>query len=69
MIVFDIGNGHRRIIFQQVLMVHAEEMDIYISVGDIGQIFHKWLLFLKPDIMVTVPEGRYCCSVADIEYC
>jgi len=50
-------------------MVHAQEMDIYISVGDIGQIFHKWLLLLKPDIIVTVPEGRCCCSVTDVKYC
>jgi len=28
--VFDIGNGHWRIIFQQVLMVHAREMDSYV---------------------------------------
>ena len=60
---------HWRIIFQQVLMVHAQEMDTYISVGDIDQIFRKWLLFLKPDIIVAVPEGRRCCSVADIKYC
>jgi len=32
-------------------MVHAQEMDTHISVGDIGQIFRKWLLFLKPDIV------------------
>jgi len=30
MIVFDIGNGHWRIIFQQVLMAHAREMDSYV---------------------------------------
>jgi len=24
--------------------------------------------FLKPDITVTVPEGRCCCSVSDIKY-
>jgi len=40
-----------------------------ISVGDINQIFRKWLLFLKPDIIVAVPEGRCCCSIADVEYC
>ena len=40
----------------------------YISVGDIGQIFRKWLLFLKPDIIVTVSEGRCCCSVTNVKY-
>jgi len=40
----------------------------YISVDDIGQIFRKRLLFLKPDITITVPEGRCCCSVSDIKY-
>jgi len=62
MIVLDIGNGHWRIIFQM-------DIHTYISVGDIGQIFHKWLLFLKPDIIVTVPEGRCCCSVPHVKYC
>ena len=57
----DMNNGHWRIIFQM-------DIHTYISVGDISQIFCKWLLFLKPDIIVTVPEGRCCYSVPDVKY-
>ena len=50
----DMDNGHWRIIFQK-------DTYTYISVGDIGQIFRKWLLFLEQDVIATVPKGRYCC--------
>jgi len=38
-----------------------------ISAGDIGEIFWQWLLILKSDIIVTVPEGRGCWSVTVVE--
>ena len=40
----------------------------YISAGDINQISRNWLLFLKSNIIITVLQGRYCCSVADVKY-
>jgi len=63
-IVFDIGNGRWRIIFQQVLMVQAQEMDIHIyplvillKYSTSG--YHSWsqilsLLFLKTDVVAQL---------------
>ena len=54
----DIGNGHWRIIWTYT----------YIFIGDIAQVSHKRVLFLKPNIIVTVLEGRYCSSVTNVKY-
>ena len=43
-----ILNGHWRITDG----VHAQEMDIYISVDDTDQAFYKWLLLLKSDVII-----------------
>jgi len=70
MIVFNTGNGHWRIIFQQILMVHAQEMDI--------RVYIRWWYWsnIPPVVIipearyyVTVSEGRCCCSVPDVKYC
>jgi len=58
MAILDIGNGHWRIIWTYT----------HIFIGDIAQVSHKRVLFLKPDIMVTVREGKYYSSVTRIEY-
>jgi len=63
MIVLDVG-----IWTMDIEELYFKWTYTYIYVGDIGHIFRKWLLFLKPDIIITVPEGRCCCSVPDIEY-
>jgi len=54
---------------EEVLMVSMLKKWTDIFVDDIGQTYYKWLLFLKSDIVVTVPEGRCCCSVADVQHC
>jgi len=61
MIVFDIGNGH---ISQQVLMVHAQEMDIHIYplvilVKYSARGYYSWsqilsLLFLKANVLAQL---------------
>ena len=55
--------------WQWTLKNHISNEHTNMSVGDIGEIFRQWLLILKPDITVTVPEGRYCYSVTGAKCC
>jgi len=70
MIVLDIGNGHWRIIFQMDIHINLLVILVKYSASD----YYSWnkilsLLFLKSNIIITIPQDRCCCSVVDVEYC